>query len=364
LGCKYTKTLLRIKKQQYLCDVKSEEVRRSGGQEVRRYTGSKVNKYMFKVLFIDSVHPLIREELTAFGLCCDYFPDYTRQDFEGIIDQYSGVIIRSKIKIDKPFLDKAINLKFIGRVGSGMENIDLPVAVSKGIICLNSPEGNRDAVGEHTLGLLLSLINHINRADRQVREGRWVREGNRGIEIKGKTVGIIGYGNMGSAFAQRLKGFEANVISFDKYKRHYSDGNTIETSLDELFDSSDILSLHVPLTEETHHMVNSEFLCKFRKKIWLINTSRGTVVKTIDLITQLKKGKVTGAALDVLEYEDSSFESLSASHNDEINDLLNAENVIITPHIAGWTAESNYKLARVLVDKIKDAFPFISRHKA
>jgi D-3-phosphoglycerate dehydrogenase len=312
---------------------------------------------MPKVLFIDSVHPLIREELTAHGFHCDYFPDYTRQDFEGVIGQYYGIIIRSKIKIDKELLGKATDLRFIGRVGSGLENIDVPYAVSRGITCMNSPEGNRDAVGEHTLGMLLALINHINRADRQVHDGKWIREGNRGMEIKGKTVGIIGYGNMGSAFAQRLKGFEANVISYDKYKRDYSDGNTTETSLEVIFETTDILSLHVPLTEETQYLVNSEFISEFRKKIWLINTSRGSVVNTVDLSNQLKAGKLMGAALDVLEYEDSSFESLSGSRTEEFNYLLNADNVLITPHIAGWTTESKYKLARVLVDKIKLTFP-------
>ena len=312
---------------------------------------------MLKVLFIDSVHPLIREELTAHGYSCDYFPDHLRQDFGKIISQYYGIIIRSKIIIDRDFLDKATALKFVGRVGSGMENIDVSYADSKGITCMNSPEGNRDAVGEHTLGMLLTLINHINRADRQVHEGKWIREGNRGMEIKGKTVGIIGYGNMGSAFAQRLKGFETNVISYDKYKKNYSDGNTLETSLEVIFETTDILSLHVPITKETQYMVNSEFLNKFRKKIWLINTSRGTVVNTIDLSNQLKAGKVLGAALDVLEYEDSSFESLSGRRTEEFNYLLNADNVLITPHIAGLTAESNYKLARVLVEKIKVAFP-------
>jgi D-3-phosphoglycerate dehydrogenase / 2-oxoglutarate reductase len=316
---------------------------------------------MFKVLFIDSVHPLIREKLTVHGFHCDYFQDYLKQDFEKIINQYFGIIIRSKIKIDKDFLDKATGLRFIGRVGSGMENIDMPCAVSKGITCLNSPEGNRDAVGEHALGMILSLINHMNRADRQVREGKWMREGNRGMEIKGKTIGIIGYGNMGSAFAQRLKGFEANVISYDKYKNSYSDGNTIETSLDVIFETTDILSLHIPLTEETHYMANSEFLHKFRKEILLVNTSRGTVINTKDLVACLKSGKVIGAALDVLEYEDSSFESLSGNRPGDLEYLLNADNVLLTPHIAGWTAESNYKLAKVLVDKIRDAFPLGNR---
>jgi D-3-phosphoglycerate dehydrogenase len=233
-----------------------------------------------------------------------------------------------------------------------MENIDVDYAVSKGIVCMNSPEGNRDAVGEHTLGMLLSLVNHMNRADRQVRQGKWIREENRGMEIKGKTIGIIGYGNMGSAFAQRLKGFEVEVISFDKYKTNYSDGNTRETDLNEIYQTSDIISLHVPLTEETHYMVNSRFINNFKKNIWLINTSRGPIVNTRDLTEHLTSGKVAGAALDVLEYEDSSFESLSVKYPGELKNLLHADNVLLTPHIAGLTAESNYKLAKVLVDKI------------
>jgi D-3-phosphoglycerate dehydrogenase / 2-oxoglutarate reductase len=314
---------------------------------------------MPKVLFIDSVHPLIHEGLTAHGFECDYFSGYTKHDFEKIIGQYFGIIIRSKIILDKQILEKAPGLKFIARVGSGMENIDTVYALSKGVTCLNSPEGNRDAVGEHTLGMLLSLINHVIPADRQVRQGKWIREGNRGMEIKGKTVGIIGYGNMGSAFAQRLKGFEANVISYDKYKKNYSDGNTHETDLDEIYQTSDILSLHVPLTEETHHLVNSDFIGRFQKNIWLINTSRGMVVNTTDLSGLLAEGKVIGAALDVLEYEDASFESLSGNFPKEFESLLKADNVLFTPHIAGWTVESNYKLAKVLVDKIKMAFPVL-----
>jgi D-3-phosphoglycerate dehydrogenase len=268
-----------------------------------------------------------------------------------------GIVIRSRIAIDREFLDKAIRLKFIARVGAGMESIDTEYAVRKRVLCLNSPEGNRDAVGEHAIGMLLSLMNHLNRADQQVKRGIWEREGNRGTEIKGKTAGIIGYGNMGSAFAQRLRGFEAEVISWDKYKSGYSDGNTRETTLDELFASCDILSLHVPLTAETKYMVDGNFLDHFRKPLFLINTSRGPVVKTADLIAKLKSGKVLGAALDVLEYEDSSFERLSADPPEGMKYLMQAENVILSPHIAGWTVESRYKLARVLVDKIIRAFP-------
>ena len=314
---------------------------------------------MRRVLFIDSVHPLIKEELTQNGFQCDYFPEYGRSEFENIIDHYFGIIIRSKITLDRDFLSKAVKLRFIGRVGAGMENIDVAFAESKSIVCLNSPEGNRDAVGEHALGMLLSLLNHINRADRQVRQGNWIREGNRGTEIKGKTIAIIGYGNMGSAFAQRLKGFEVKVISYDKYKSDYSDDNTEESSLQEIFNVADIVSIHVPLTEETHYMVNTWFLDQFKKPVYLINTARGSIIHTKDLVSAIKSGKVVGVALDVLEFEDTSFEGLSKNPPDEFRFLIESENVLLTPHIAGWTTESNYKLAKVLVEKIKLAFPVI-----
>ena len=305
-----------------------------------------------RVLIIDEVHPLIIEELTANGYSCDFFPEYGREDFIRIIGQYSGVIVRSKIRLDKEILSRAQMLKFIGRVGSGLENIDVAYAQERGIVCFNSPEGNRDAVAEHAVGMLLSLMNHLNRADREVRDSIWIREGNRGTEIKGKTVGIIGYGNTGSAFARRLKGFEVNVISYDKYKTGYSDGNTREATLNEIFDLADILSLHIPLTEETTFLIGTSFLTRFRKPVWLMNTSRGRVVKTSDLVEALKSGKVIGAALDVLEYEDSSFEALSQTLPDDLRYLMESDNVILTPHIAGWTHESDVKLARVLVEKI------------
>ena len=309
---------------------------------------------MRKVLFIDEVHPLINEELTSLGLQCDFFPDYTRSDVKKIIHEYSGIILRSKITLDRDMLSAAAKLRFIGRVGSGMESIDVPYAESLGIRCLNSPEGNRDAVAEHALGMLLSIMNHINRADQQIRQGKWIREGNRGTEIKDKTVGIIGYGNMGRAFALRLIGFGSKVISYDKYKSCYSDGNTYESTLEDIFETADILSLHVPLRDETRYMVNDDFLKKFTKNIWLINTSRGQVVNTKDLVKHLRLGKVLGAALDVLEYEDSSFELLKDNMPEEFDWLCKADNVVLTPHIAGWTVESKYKLAKVLVDKIKE----------
>ena len=307
---------------------------------------------MQKVLFIDSVHPLIREELSAHGFQCDFFPEYGRFDLERIIGDYEGVIIRSKINLDKKILENAGKLKFIGRIGAGMENIDVAYARSRKIVCLNSPEGNRDAVGEHALGMLLALMNHLNRADLEVKQGIWKREENRGIEIKGKTVAILGYGNMGSAFAQRLRGFEASVISFDKYKFDYSDGNTRETSLEEIFETADVFSLHVPLTDETLYLVDDTFLQRFRKPIFLVNTARGAIVSTAGLVKNMKNGKVMGAALDVLEYEDSSFEALARNLPEDFQYLMKADNVVLSPHIAGWTVESNIKLAKVLVRKI------------
>lgn len=308
---------------------------------------------MKKVLIIDTVHPLIIEELTGMGFQCDEFPQFGREDYESVASEYSGIVIRSKIKIDKAFLDKARQLKFIGRVGSGLENIDVAYAESLGIHCLNSPEGNRDAVGEHCLGMLLALLNNICRANREIRQGKWIREGNRGLEIKGKTLGIIGFGNMGSAFAQRLKGFEANVIAYDKYICGYGNEFVRESSMEELWENADIVSLHVPLTEETKYLADEAFFQKFEKDIFFINTSRGQVVKTSALVTALKTRKVKGAALDVLEFEDSSFEGLSMDIPEDLKYLLEVDNVLFTPHIAGWTVESNVKLASVLVEKIR-----------
>lgn len=308
-----------------------------------------------KVLFIDTAHPVLKAELAKLGFQCDYFENYSIADYHLVINQYTGIIIRGKIKLDKPILSKATQLKFIGRVGAGMENIDVVFAESQGIKCLNAPEGNRDAVGEHTLGMLLMLLNNLRKADREVREGVWIREGNRGVEIEGKTVGIIGYGNMGSAFARRLAGFEAKVIAFDKYKSGYSGQFVDEASLEQVFEQSDIISLHVPLTEETTFMVDDHFISRFAKNIYLINTSRGKVLKTADLVKNLKSGKVRGAALDVLEYEKMSFEDIDkASLPEDFKYLIHSENVVLSPHIAGWTHESNYKMAMVIVDKIRE----------
>ncbi len=309
---------------------------------------------MKKVLFIDSTHPSLPEGLEKLGFRCDYFPDYQRAGYKQIIGEYTGVIIRSKIKLDREMLEAAKNLRFIGRVGAGMENIDTTFAEKQGIRCLNAPEGNRSAVGEHAVGMLLMLFNNLKKGDAEVRRGLWLREENRGIEIEGKTVGIIGYGNMGSAFAEKISGFGARVIAYDKYKSGFSDRFVTEVSRDELFRQTDILSLHVPLTEETLFMVTRDFINRFEKSIWLINTSRGKVVKTAHLVNALKSGKVKGACLDVLEYEGLSFENLDAQALPRaFSELVKMQNVVLSPHVAGWTHESNRKLAATLVEKVK-----------
>ncbi len=312
------------------------------------------------ILFTEETHPILTEKLTNAGFICRYFPELTKNKLIKTIHQYFGLITRSKFTIDKNIIDAVSQeFKFIGRVGAGMENIDIKYAGQKGITCFNSPEGNRDAVGEHALGLLLSLLNNINRSNNEVKNGIWLREENRGFEIKGKTIGIIGYGNMGSAFAKRLSGFGANVIAYDKYKTNYSDSYVQEKSITDLFKDADIISIHVPLTKETEYMINDAFINQFIKNIYIINTARGKVLKTKDLVKNLKTGKVIGVALDVLEYEKSSFENLHTSLQlpDAFNYLINNNsNVILTPHIAGWTHESNIKLSEVLADKIIKEF--------
>lgn len=310
-----------------------------------------------KVLLASNVHPFLREQLEDSGFIVENNILKNSTELAKVICNYHGIIINSRFVIDENIIDKAVNLKFIGRVGAGMESIDIDYLNKRGIKCYNSPEGNRAAVGEHALGMLLCLLNKINIADKQVREGKWVREANRGVEIEGKTVGIIGYGNMGSAFAKRLKGFDCNVIAYDKYKSAYSDEFVQEVTVEKLFEKTDIFSIHVPLTDETKYMVDSKFINSFKKNIYLINTARGKVLKTVDLAENLKSGKVIGAALDVMEYEDSSFENMNfANMPVELRYLLEAENVILTPHIAGWSKESNLKHVQVLAGKILKDF--------
>lgn len=305
------------------------------------------------ILFIDDAHVLLKEMLENSGFRVDVFPSVSREDLLKIIHKYTGIILRSRILLDKEIIDCASNLRFVGRVGAGMESIDTNYAALKNIQCFNSPEGNRDAVGEHTLALLLSLFNRITIADREVRKGIRLREENRGIELKNKTVAIIGYGNMGSAFAQRLSGFQCNVVAYDKYKKGYSDNFVLESDMDDIFENADVVSLHVPLTEETNYLVNEIYINNFKKNIWIINTSRGPVVKTEALVNALDSGKVWGAGLDVIEYETSSFEKLDTKDiPDAYTRLLKSPKVILTPHVAGWTSESKIKLAQVLADKI------------
>ncbi|NNM95907.1 MAG: hydroxyacid dehydrogenase [Bacteroidia bacterium] len=309
---------------------------------------------MAKILFIDSNHSALHEALEAAGFTCDLQYTWDRKKILQELPAYEGIVIRSRIKIDRELIDHAANLKFIARAGAGMENIDTVYAESKGIRCLNSPEGNRDAVGEHTLGMLLALLNNITKADRELKQGLWLREENRGTEICGKTIGIIGYGNMGSAFAQRLAGFGATVLAYDKYKKNFSDRWVKEASPEQLFDTADIISLHLPLTDETRYLVNREYIQKFKKNIYIVNTSRGEVVKTDELVEQLKKGKVSGACLDVLEYESPSFEQLNPEQMPEpMRYLLQSDRVLLTPHIAGWSYESHEKIAKVLAGKIR-----------
>lgn len=318
----------------------------------------KVLNNNYKILFVDSTHVILPDKLAKAGFICDYKPEINGAEIINIISNYEGLIIRSKITIDKDFIDKATNLKFIGRVGAGLENIDVEYAEKKGIKCFNSPEGNRDAVGEHALGMLLCLLNNVLKADAEVRKGLWIREKNRGTEIKEKTVSIIGYGNMGGAFAQRLRGFGAHVIAYDKYKFNYSDEYVTEKTLDDIFEETDILSLHIPLTEETQFMIDDQFINQFKKNIYLINTARGKVVKTDDLVKNIRSGKVIGAALDVLEYEQTSFENLHSAEKlpETFEYLIKSDRVLLTPHIAGWTNESNIKLSEFIADKIIRTF--------
>ena len=303
-----------------------------------------------KILLLDKNHPLITEQLSEKGFVLE--EDFL-SSYEQVLEKihlYEGVIIRSRIPLDAHFLEKAKNLKFIARVGAGMENIDIAKAQKLGIKLINSPEGNKDAVAEHVIGTLLVLMNRLFISSNEVKKGIWLREENRGEEILGKTFGIIGYGNMGKAVAKRLSGFGCKTIFYD-IKPNLSDEFATQVSLQELQENTDILSLHTPLTEDTLYMIDEEFISKMKKNFYFINTARGKNLKTSALVNALKSGKIKGACLDVLEYEKTSFENLETK-NEDLEYLLNSEKAIITPHIAGWTHESKIKLAQVIVDKI------------
>ena len=311
-----------------------------------------------KILHLDTNHPILIEQLNSLGFTND--EDYTSSKAEIIakIDLYDGLIIRSRFSIDTSFLEKAKNLKFIGRVGAGLENIDCSYAKNNGITLIAAPEGNRNAVGEHCLGMLLSLFNKLNKANGEIKKGQWLREENRGVELDGKTIGIIGYGNMGKSFAKKLRGFDVEVLCYD-LKPNISDDCCKQVSLREFQQKVDVLSLHTPQTELTRNMVNANFIQSFKKNFWFLNTARGTSVVTKDLVIALKSGKILGAGLDVLEYEKASFENLFT--NDKIPKafqyLINSNNVLLSPHVAGWTFESKEKLAQTIVDKIKKNYP-------
>lgn len=307
-----------------------------------------------KILHIDTNHPLLRQQLQESGFINHDDFMSSKAEIEEKIKDYHGIVIRSRFKIDKAFLDHAVNLQFIARVGAGLESIDTDYAASKNITLIAAPEGNRNAVGEHTLAMLLSLFNKLNNADSEIKSGHWNRESNRGHELDGKTIGLIGYGNMGKAFAKKLRGFDVKVLCYDILD-NIGDANAKQVTLKELQEHSDVLSLHIPWTPETDKMVDNKFIASFSKPFWLLNTSRGKNVVTTDLVDALQSGKILGAGLDVLEYEKSSFETLFQNSNipEAFRYLLAAENVILTPHIAGWTFESHEKLAQVIADKIK-----------
>jgi len=306
-----------------------------------------------KILHIDSNHPILWGQLQELGFTNHEDFTSSKEEIEEKIQDYHGIVIRSRFKIDQTFIDKATNLKFIARVGAGLESIDCDYAVSKNIALIAAPEGNKNAVGEHALGMLLSLLNNLNQADLEIKNGSWNREENRGHELDGKTIGIIGYGNMGKSFAKKLKGFDAQVIFYDILEG-VGDENACQVSLMELQEKADVLSLHTPWTALTNKMVNSSFINAFKKPFWLINTARGKSVVTDDLVDALEQGKIQGAALDVLEYEKLSFENLFVDDNkpQALHYLLNSSKVLLTPHIAGWTFESHQKLAQTIVDKV------------
>lgn len=310
-----------------------------------------------KIAILDNVHPLIKSSFKKHHCEVIELLKISYEDFKLSIHNYDGIILRSRIKMDNKLLQYAKNLKFIGRPGAGLENIDLDFCKKNNIKVFRSPEGNMDAVGEHALGMLLSLFNNLNKSNNEVRNKIWLREENRGIELKGKTIGILGFGFMGSAFAKKLEGFDVNIIAYDKYKSNFGNNYTKEVSLSDFFNKTDILSIHTPLTKETINMVNKDFIYKFKKPIYIINTARGKSLVTKDVVELIDKKKVLGVCLDVLEYESSSFEFIKNDITPKpLQYLLNSHKAILTPHIAGWTIEAKEKMAKVLVNKIINNF--------
>lgn len=310
-----------------------------------------------KVLFLDIIHPILQDRLTKAGFECLKGWDKPESECRSMLTDIEGIVIRSRFRMNEDFLKDARNLKFIARSGAGMENIDTEYCESRDIKLFNAPEGNRNAVGEHALGMLLSLFNNLNKGDREIRKGIWDREGNRGIELDGKTVGIIGFGNNGSAFAKKLRGFDVEILAYDKYKSGFASQHVEEVDMSSIFRRADILSFHIPQTEETIQLFDEEYLRSFEKNIYLINLARGKIVKTSALVNGLKGGKILGACLDVLEYEKGSFESFFEQElPEEFKYLLESPKTILSPHVGGWTHESYFKLSDVLADKILAKF--------
>lgn len=303
-----------------------------------------------RILIVDDLHPTFAEQATKLGYECTIEPLFTRAQALAVLADYHGLAIRTKFQVDREVIDAGRNLSFIARAGAGMDNIDEPYARSKGIVCINAPEGNRDAVGEHAIGMLLSLMNNLRKADIEVRNQIWDREGNRGWELKGKTVGIIGYGFMGQCFAKKLAGFEVEVIAYDKYKTGFSDQYVREVSMEEIVKHSEVLSLHIPLTKETRGLVNDEYLFHFRKLNFFINTARGEIVSTAAVLKAIKEKRLIGAALDVLETE--KFPALA--QQPWYDELRQSGQVLLSPHVGGWTFDSYRKISEVLVQKLKN----------
>jgi len=301
-----------------------------------------------RILIVDDLHPVFKECAIAQGYEVDDLPKITRAETLAVICNYTGIAVRTKFRIDEELMAAAAKLKFVARAGAGLDNIDEAYAKQKNIQLLNAPEGNRDAVGEHAVGLLLSLANNFRKADQEIRNGIWDREGNRGWELKGKTVGIIGYGFMGSSFAQKLSGFGVDVMAYDKYKTGFSDAYAKECSMEEIVKYSDVLSLHIPLTSETRQMVDEEYLLHFKKPIFFLNTARGEIVNTMAVLAAIEKGKIIGAGLDVLETE-----KFPALHEQSwYTDLIKSGKVLLSPHVGGWTYDSYRKISEVLAEKL------------
>jgi D-3-phosphoglycerate dehydrogenase / 2-oxoglutarate reductase len=303
-----------------------------------------------KVLIIDDVHALLINGLQKLNYNVTYLPAISRQEILQIIAPFHVLVVRTKTNIDAEILNAANNLKVIARAGSGLDNIDLKIAEQKGIYYFNAGQANADAVGEHALGMLLTLMRNLNKADYEVRNKIWDREGNRGFELNGKTVGIIGFGNTGKAFAKKLAGFDVNILAYDKYLKNYSNQNANEATLAQIFDESDILSLHIPLTAETQNWIDNSFITKFKKNIYLINVCRGGVLNMPQTIDNIDSGKILGACFDVLENE--KLLNLSNPQQKDFDYLINKQNVVLSPHIAGWTFESYEKIAQTILSKL------------